>query len=962
MSEDFSNFTVYLVGHAHIDLGYRWRWNETVHRIARDTFRGVLRMMDAVPEFTFVQSQLALYEAMKQHYPEMFAEIKARIAEGRWIVADGWCEYDQTMPGGESIIRQHLLGSRYAREELGCAIALAWAPDAFSGHVHTLPTLLKGCGIDRLLYGRGVPDKVGPYFWWEGPDGSRVLAYSPAYGYSADLGPRVFDVLGMWRELTGDRAMLFLYGRGDHGGGPREGDFEALDALRREPGAPCFVHTTPQTFFDRVLAAKPDLPVYRGELGGGSTGSCSSVGRAKQRNRQMEGLLLTVERFATLAMFLQRKPSYPRVDLQDAWRAVLHHQFHDELPGTSCAGVYLDNERDYARVEQVMAETLDASLAEIAARLDTRGDGAPLVVYNPLAWTRSEPVQVTLRLNALPDQLTICDTDGQAMPTQTIDLRQKGPYWYADLLFLAQDVPALGYRVFRTQPPSSPELDLSVIEQAIFATQDEIDPDLDIQFDNLAPSLQALARENRKLIVDIARQFIERGFDFADLVQAGKVGLLEAMKKFDDARDRSFDEYAAWWIRQAIARAIAEQTRTVSFSDIPGMTSGATAREEQGTIVLENEDLRVTISTTTGQIASVWDKAAGREALGGPGNVLQVIDEIPHEGTAWIIALTDRVDDLDAPESVAIVRRGPVQAAVRVAYRHQDSYFVQEIALRARQPCVDCRLHAHWYERDRCLKVAFPVAVEGGTATFEAPLGSIVRPADGAEVPAQRWIDLSNDGYGVSLLNDCRYAFDVLGTRLRMTLLRGFPDMAPEADIGEHDLHWALYGHRGPWQAAGTVRRGWAFNMPLIARQAMRRAGVIAPWIAPGINHAMPPAFGFLEVEPENVVLSAFKLEQEDWGPGSPVVIRLYETAGQAAEARVRFAAPLMMFEETNHLEEPIASEAFEWDEDRVSIRFRPHEVMTFRLRLAIPAFAIYEGETHREDIAPGTVPGFGDG
>lgn len=849
MNQDFSDLTVYLVGHAHIDLGYRWRWNETVHRIARDTFRGVLRMMDAVPEFTFVQSQLALYQAMKQHYPEMFAEIKARITQGRWIVADGWCEYDQTMPGGESIIRQHLLGSRYAREELGCAIDLAWAPDAFSGHVHTLPTLLKGCGIDRLLYGRGVPDEAGPYFWWEGPDGSRVLAYSPAYGYSADLGPRVFDVLRMWRDLTGDRAMLFLYGRGDHGGGPREGDFEALDALRQEPGAPKFVHATPQTFFDQVLAAKPDLPVYRGELGGGSTGSCSSVGRAKRRNRQMEGLLLTVERFATLAMFLQRKPSYPRVDLEDAWRAVLHHQFHDELPGTSCAGVYLDNERDYARVEQTMTETLDAALAEIAARLDTRGEGTPLVVYNPLAWTRSEPAQVTLRLNAPPEQLIIRGTDGQALPTQLVDLRPHGPYWYADLLFLARDVPALGYRVFR-----------------------------------------------------------------------------------------------AW-------------------DEPQGMVEAAVSVEQTADgFVLENTHLKVALSATTGQIASVWDKRAGREALAGPGNVLQAVDEIPHESTAWIIALTEQVDELDAPESVEVIRRGPVQAAVRVAYRYRDSYFVQEIALWAGQPFVDCRLHAHWYERDRCLKVAFPVAVEGGAATFEAPLGSIVRPADGAEVPAQRWIDLSNDDYGVSLLNDCRYAFDVLGNRLRMTLLRGFPDMAPEADMGEHDLHWALYGHQGPWQTAGTVRRGWAFNMPLTARQAMRRAGVIAPWIAPGINHAMPPAFGFLEVEPENVVLSAFKLEQEDWGPGSPLVLRLYETAGRAAEARIRFAAPLMMFEETNHLEEPIASEAFDWNEDRVTIRFRPHEVKTFRLRLAVPAFAIYEGAEHRDDVAPGAAPGFGDG
>ncbi len=850
MTRDFAGFTFYLVGHAHIDLGYRWRWNETVHRVARDTFRGVLRMMEQVPEFTFVQSQQALYEAVKRHYPDLFAQIRERIAEGRWIVADGWCEYDQTMPGGESMIRQHLLGSRYAREELGCEVTLAWAPDAFSGHVHTLPTILKGCGIDRLLYGRGVPGKT-PYFWWEGPDGSRVLAYSPAYGYSASLDARVYEVAEMWREMTGDEAMLFLYGRGDHGGGPRAGDFEALEALRAEPGAARFLHATPQFFFDQVLARMPDLPVYRGELGGGFTGSLSSEGRAKQRNRQMENLLLTAERFATFAMFLQRKPSYPRVDLQDAWRAVLHHQFHDELPGTSRAPVYRDNDADYDRVQASMAGVLDDALAEIAARLDTRGEGVPLVVYNPLAWARSEPVRLTLRLSERPRRLVVRDTAGAAMPTQTFSVRQEGHYWYADVLFLARDVPSLGYRVYRAW-----------------------------------------------------------------------------------SGERSRDS--------------PESTLEVS--------------EARDVIILQNGCLLVTIDKHSGHVISVYDKRANREALSGPGNALQAIAEVPGQSTGWVIALGDEMDTLDVPASVELVDDGPVQARVRVAYRYRDSFFVQEVVLTEGMARVDLRLEVEWYERDCCLKVAFPTTAAGGEAVFEAPLGSLSRPADGAEVPAQRWIDLSTESYGVSLLNDCRYAFDIAQNCLRMTVVRGIPDLDPEADVGANELRYALYPHPGDWRQGDTVRQGWAFNMPLIARQALRRTGMIAPWIAAGINHAMPPAFGFLEVAPVNVVLTAFKLEQEDWGPGSPLIVRLYETAGRAAEARLTLSAPLMMFEETNHLEERVESDRFSWDGNEVTITFRPHEIRTFRFRLAIPAFAIYEGEAHRDDVAPGDTPGFGDG
>jgi alpha-mannosidase len=212
------------------------------------------------------------------------------------------------------------------------------------------------------------------------------------------------------------------------------------------------------------------------------------------------------------------------------------------------------------------------------------------------------------------------------------------------------------------------------------------------------------------------------------------------------------------------------------------------------------------------------------------------------------------------------------------------------------------------------------------------------------------------------LLNDCRYAFDIDETCLRMTIVRGIPDLDPEADVGRHDLCYALYPHRGDWRDGGAVRAGWGLNMPLIARQALRRAGMIAPWIAPGINHAMPPSFGFVEIQPENVVLSAFKLEEEDWGPGSPVVVRLYETAGRQTEAHLTFAAPLMMLERTNHLEEPVAGDAVHWSEDQATISLRPHEIVTVRLRLAIPAFAIYEGEAHRDDIAPGALPGFEGG
>jgi alpha-mannosidase len=250
-------------------------------------------------------------------------------------------------------------------------------------------------------------------------------------------------------------------------------------------------------------------------------------------------------------------------------------------------------------------------------------------------------------------------------------------------------------------------------------------------------------------------------------------------------------------------------------------TSTLSVAEARDVIMLQNEHLLVIVDRHTGHVASIFDKQSGQEVLSGPGNVLQAIAEVPGQSTAWLIALGDEIEELDAPESVQVVGDGPVQGTVQVRYRYRDSFFTQRITVTEGVPRVDLWLQVEWYERDCCLKVAFPTAIQEGTATFEAPMGAVARAADGAEVPAQRWIDVSDARSGVSLLNDCRYAFDIDGGCLRMTVVRGISDLDPEADVGHHDLRYTIYPHPGDWRKGGTVRQGWALNMPLIARQAL---------------------------------------------------------------------------------------------------------------------------------------------
>jgi alpha-mannosidase len=154
-----SEYSLSLVGHAHIDLAYRWRWNETIRYIVRDTFRGVLDLMRQEPKLTFAQSQMALYDAVKREYPELYREIKDRVAEDRWVPVGGtWCESDMMFPSGESFVRQRLIGMEFARQEFGIRdIDVLWVPDSFCGHASTLPRILSRCGIKYYVAGPAIP-------------------------------------------------------------------------------------------------------------------------------------------------------------------------------------------------------------------------------------------------------------------------------------------------------------------------------------------------------------------------------------------------------------------------------------------------------------------------------------------------------------------------------------------------------------------------------------------------------------------------------------------------------------------------------------------------------------------------------------------------------------------------------------------------------------------------------------
>lgn len=323
-----------------------------------------------------------------------------------------------------------------------------------------------------------------------------------------------------------------------------------------------------------------------------------------------------------------------------------------------------------------------------------------------------------------------------------------------------------------------------------------------------------------------------------------------------------------------------------------------------------------------GAIRSLYDKVNKREVVaeGGAANDLQLFQDGPEREDAWNVHATyeKRRYPFDGRTRIQVVEQGPVRGVVRVTRTYRDSTIEQDLMIYARTPRIDFVTRVDWQDRQVMLKAAFPVAVRSPRATYEVQFGAVERPThrntswdeEKFEVAAQRWADLSEAGYGVSLLNDCKYGHDTRDNIIRITLLRSTSWPDPNADKGRHEFTYSLFPHAGNWTDAGTVRRAAELNIPV-------RAVATAT--------AEPAAVSFFEVEGP-AVLDTVKPAEE----GGGIVLRLYEPHGGRGEVRVRCKGPIETVTACNLVEE---------DEDEVRVRegmfrfsMKPFQVRTFRV------------------------------
>ncbi len=443
--------TVAAVGHSHIDMAWMWRLHHTREKAVR-TFSTMLHLMRQYPEFRFSHSSPQLYQFVREDAPDVYARMRERIAEGRWEVLGGsWVEFDTNLPGGESLVRQILLGKAFARREFGLDPNVLWLPDSF-GFSWVLPQLMRRSGLRYFATAAIGPSDFEkfPYdiFRWRGMDGSEVLAHlitttvrpGGRYSYVADLSPE--QVLANWhnyrqKELNSETLMPF--GWGDGGGGPDPAMLEAARAQQCLPGHPAVRLDTVAGFFER-LERRVDggsLPTWVGELYQESArGAYTSQSRNKRANRRAEALYHDAEWLCSLADILRQERHYPYDDLHRGWERLLLLQFHDVLPGTSIHDVHEDSLADYARLAGSGARARREAQGRILAGI--RSDQAGVVVFNPLAWPRPDLVSLPWSPALVGKQ--VLDEDGTPLPAQVVHEGTR-----TRLLLETPEVPPLGY-------------------------------------------------------------------------------------------------------------------------------------------------------------------------------------------------------------------------------------------------------------------------------------------------------------------------------------------------------------------------------------------------------------------------------------------------------------------------------------------------------------------------------------
>jgi alpha-mannosidase len=409
--EDFEKQPIVsAVGHTHLDVGWLWRVTHTRDKTGR-SFATVLKLMEEYPDFVFMYNQSVLFNFLKTDHPDLWARLKQRVKSHQFEIEGAmWVEPDVNIVSGESLVRQIMRGRRFHMEEFGVTPKVVWLPDTF-GYSANLPQVMERSGLEYFVTSKLSWNDTDrhPYdtFFWKGIDGTTTKAqlittqkfdseriYTT---YNSDLS--VSEVMGAWKRYEPKSVydeVLVCYGFGDGGGGPTRAMIERGMRLEKGiPGAPKVRLEGIVPFLDRLGERMAEdaarFPVWNGELYlQYHRGTLTTVAKNKANNRRAERTLRELEFLASLATLAGQ--AYPKAQLNEFWELVLINQFHDILPGTSIAEVYVDSDSEYGTLFSTLASANGPWHS--AARAASRIKAGELKLINFVGHSRGALVRV----------------------------------------------------------------------------------------------------------------------------------------------------------------------------------------------------------------------------------------------------------------------------------------------------------------------------------------------------------------------------------------------------------------------------------------------------------------------------------------------------------------------------------------------------------------------------------------
>ncbi|HOJ10758.1 MAG TPA: glycoside hydrolase family 38 C-terminal domain-containing protein [Clostridiales bacterium] len=487
-----------------------------------------------------------------------------------------------------------------------------------------------------------------------------------------------------------------------------------------------------------------------------------------------------------------------------------------------------------------------------------------------------------------------------------------------------------------------------------------------VNFDYMNENTEKISIENAGIIEEEALYSYIVVFNYLSWPVTGPV---EAVISINNSKGYTFESLALEDIKgdkiPCTFKKIDEQTVAVSFEalDVPSMgyTSYKLVKVDEEMQVgktidnstfdhikritvtkelMENQFFKINVDNN-GTICSIFDKKAGREVLseGGHGNVLQIFEDRPARESAWNIDIEYQKKSwvINEVKFVEVKEVSETKGVLRVVKAFNKSEIVQDITIYASTPRIDFYTHVNWQETEKLLKAAFEVEILSPCATYEIAFGSIRRPThwntswDQAkfEVPAHKWADLSEGGYGVSILNDCKYGYDIKDNEMRITLLKApvYPD--PVADKGTHEFVYSLYPHIGDWINGNVVNAGYELNVPLKAI-CINKDKNDQKSASQGVKNAkasLPPVASFVQIDKVNVIIDTLKAAED----GDGLIMRLYESSGRRGKVKISTELDITNVTECNLMEEDEGRIDFKNGE--LCIDIKPYEIKTLRLR-----------------------------